>query len=64
MSGSMWKKPDEVMRQMRAKKRALQARFSNSEASLVNQTSEDLDKLEETIRNSPVTAVKRKNPFK
>lgn len=64
MSASTWKKPDEVMKQMRAKKKALQARFSNSEPTLSNNTSEDLDQLEEPLPKSPVAAVKRKNPFR
>lgn len=64
MSTSAWKKPDEVMRQMRLKKRALQARFSNSETIVSNQTIEDLDKVDESVPKSPVAAVKRKNPFR
>lgn len=63
MSGPVWKKPDEVMKQMRAKKKALQARFSHAPASTTNTVdSSDLPVNESSP--SVTTSVKRKNPFR
>lgn len=62
MSGNTWKRPDEVMRQMREKKKALQARFSH--AATTTSSSEDHDKLTVTANSSEPVAVKRKNPFR
>nr|SVE75244.1 EOG090X09DI [Daphnia dolichocephala] len=63
MSGSVWKKPDEVMRQMRDKKKALQARFSTAATTTtVNSCGND----EKLLPFSPAStaSLKRKNPFR
>nr|CAG4649496.1 EOG090X09DI [Scapholeberis mucronata]SVE93736.1 EOG090X09DI [Scapholeberis mucronata] len=62
MSGPVWKKPDEVMKQMRAKKKALQARFSHAPASTTTVDSSDLPVNESSP--SVTASVKRKNPFR
>nr|SVE73674.1 EOG090X09DI [Daphnia atkinsoni] len=59
MSGSVWKKPEEVMKQMREKKRALQARFSH--AIPTTNTYENDEKLASV---SVPASTKRKNPFR
>ena len=69
MSGSGWKKPDEVMKQMRDKKKALQARFSHTSHAV--STDETLaannnspSSLNSSSVDSPTGPVKRKNPFR
>ncbi len=66
MSGPVWKKPEDVMRQMREKKRALQARFSHTATSTHSNisTNSPLSTDKELTSNSPSGAVKRKNPFR
>ena len=64
MSGSVWKKPEDVMRQMREKKRALQARFSHTATSTHISTNSPLSTEKELTSDSPSGAVKRKNPFR
>lgn len=70
MSGSAWKKPEDVMRLMREKKRALQNRFRNAGPSLSsdnwNSNSDSTHRDPSLTSNTPKnsTAVKRKNPFR
>ncbi|KAI9561002.1 hypothetical protein GHT06_011958 [Daphnia sinensis] len=61
MSGSVWKKPDEVMKQMREKKKALQARFSHATTTTITNSYEN-DETSATL--SVTTSTKRKNPFR
>lgn len=61
MSGSVWKKPDEVMKQMREKKRALQARFSHAIPTTTTNSYENDEKLASV---SAPASTKRKNPFR
>ena len=63
MSGPVWKKPDEVMRQMRDKKKALQARFSHAATTTTNGF-DDNDKLTTVSSPSETVSAKRKNPFR
>lgn len=70
MSGSTWKKPEDVMRLMREKKRALQNRFRNAGPSLCSDRSNsncDSANREASMISNPAKssiAVKRKNPFR
>ncbi len=64
MSGSVWKKPDEVMRQMRDKKKALQARFSHASTTTTTNTLDNDETLAPTSSPSATASVKRKNPFR
>lgn len=63
MSGNVWKKPDEVMKQMREKKKALQARFSHA-ATTTTVTPDDCDQQVNSSSPSVPISVKRKNPFR
>ncbi|XP_046461627.1 protein downstream neighbor of son homolog [Daphnia pulex] len=64
MSGSVWKKPDEVMRQMRDKKKALQARFSHASTTTATNNLDNDEALAPTSSSSATASVKRKNPFR
>nr|CAG4651139.1 EOG090X09DI [Simocephalus serrulatus]SVE94356.1 EOG090X09DI [Simocephalus serrulatus] len=63
MSGNVWKRPDEVMKQMREKKRALQARFSHA-AITTKTTPDDCEQQFNSPSPSIPISVKRKNPFR
>jgi len=66
MSGSGWKKPDEVMKQMREKKRALQARFKHTTpiASVIRSEEVPSNISIDADQSSLPIAVKRRNPFR
>nr|CAG4641853.1 EOG090X09DI [Eurycercus lamellatus] len=65
MSGPVWKKPDEVMKQMREKKKALQARFGHAATTSTSlQVVEDNLQAENSSPSSMPCSVKRKNPFR
>nr|CAG4650307.1 EOG090X09DI [Sida crystallina] len=67
MSGPVWKKPEDVMKQMREKKKALQARFGHTSSSLphnANNSNENCTSAQGPQNNSTGGPVKRKNPFK
>jgi len=67
MSGSGWKKPDEVMKQMREKKRALQARFKHTTPSASSNPFEDVGENNVSVNTDQTSvpiAVKRRNPFR
>nr|CAG4637914.1 EOG090X09DI [Chydorus sphaericus] len=65
MAESGWMKPDEVMKQMRQKKKALQARFRHAGNVTLNQAeaSQEEDPNNDLSTNN-TAPVKRKNPFK
>ena len=62
MSEGTWKKPEDVMKQIREKKRALQIRFRNSDT-LPTPASVDLN-CDSPTNPTPNRSVKRKNPFR
>ena len=64
MSGSVWRKPDEVMRQMRDKKKALQARFSHATTTTTTNSLNNDESLANTSSPLAPATNKRKNPFR
>lgn len=64
MADSGWKKPDEVMKQMREKKRALQARFRHAGNATLNEPTSHEEDSNNDLTPNTTAPVKRKNPFK
>nr|CAG4644942.1 EOG090X09DI [Leptodora kindtii] len=64
MSASTWKRPEDVMRQVREKKRALQTRFGQSTALAANNVEGNIPPARSSPLETAACSVKRKNPFR